>query len=59
MLRKLLNTFLCLGLPLFAAVPAVAADAPKSGPSPSTTWPAFSASAPRFVSPDGDWVFTP
>jgi hypothetical protein len=28
MLRKLLNTFLCLGLPLFAAVPAVAADAP-------------------------------
>jgi dipeptidyl aminopeptidase/acylaminoacyl peptidase len=56
MLRKLLNTFLCLGLPLFAAVPAVAADAPTKRSITLDDLARIQRVSAPVLSPDGEWI---
>ena len=56
MLRKLLNTFLCIGLPFVAAVPALAADAPAKRAITLDDLARIQRAGAPVLSPDGEWI---
>jgi dipeptidyl aminopeptidase/acylaminoacyl peptidase len=56
MLRKLLNTLLCLGLPFVAAMPAVAADAPAKRSINLDDLARIQRVGAPVLSPDGEWI---
>jgi dipeptidyl aminopeptidase/acylaminoacyl peptidase len=56
MLRKLLNTFLCIGLPFFAAMPALAADAPTKRAITLDDLARIQRVGAPVLSPDGEWI---
>jgi len=56
MLRKLLKTFLCLGLLFVAAVPALAADAQAERPITLDDLARIQRVGTPVLSPDGEWI---
>ncbi|MGD0733893.1 MAG: S9 family peptidase [Terracidiphilus sp.] len=56
MLRKLLNTFLCIGLPFVAAVPVLAADAPAKRAITLDDLARIQRVGAPVLSPDGEWI---
>jgi dipeptidyl aminopeptidase/acylaminoacyl peptidase len=56
MLRKFLNTFLCLGLPLVAVMPSLAADAPAKRAITLDDLARLQRVSAPVLSPDGEWI---
>ena len=56
MLRKFLNTFLCLGLPFVAATPSAAADAPAKRAITLDDLARLQRVSAPVLSPDGEWI---